>query len=230
MLFPEDQLKRRAYIARLWAGFYPTDEEANLGEPVPRSVLLSIMKAAVDPIDKAEIEARYYGGVVGGEEQKVVIAIEQRQPKRASWNTAAKLVERQTGKSRAFLYRARSRYLPVIHLWAAYILRGQQVRGDDALGYTALDDVQVFVTEAMALLQWAIAFKLDRKAAQPTLDRNKVDFWITPRDWLSPTPKAQWPRDGRIRVPMLPEEWLRRVRTKPVKHSPKKPVHAALDN
>ena len=61
MLFPEDQLKRRAYIARLWAGFYPIDEEANLGESVLRPVLLSIMKAAaVDCIDKAEIYARYY--------------------------------------------------------------------------------------------------------------------------------------------------------------------------
>jgi len=98
-------------------------------------------------------------------------------------------------------------------------LRGQQFQGDDARGYTALDDVQVFVTEAMALLQWATAFKLDRMEAQPTLDRSKVDFWVAPPDWLSPTPKAQWPRDGRVRVPTLPAEWLRRVGTKPVRHS-----------
>jgi hypothetical protein len=154
MLFPEDEHKRRAYIARLWAGFYPTYEETNLGEPVPRSVLLSIMKATTtaDPIDKAEIRARYYDGMSAGEQLKVLIAIAQSQPKRASWSNASKLVERQTGRSRAFLYRARSRFLPVIHLWAAYILRGQQFQGDDARGYTALDDVQVFVTEAMALL------------------------------------------------------------------------------
>ena len=221
MLFPEDEHKRRAYIARLWAGFYPTYEETNLGEPVPRSVLLSIMKATTtaDPIDKAEIRTRYYDGMSAGEQLKVLIAIAQSQPKRASWSNASKLVERQTGRSRAFLYRARSRFLPVIHLWAAYILRGQQFQGDDARGYTALDDVQVFVTEAMALLQWATAFKLDRMEAQPTLDRSKVDFWVAPPDWLSPTPKAQWPRDGRVRVPTLPAEWLRRVGTKPVRHS-----------
>ena len=83
MLFPEDQLKRRAYIARLWAGFYPIDEEANLGESVPRPVLLSIMKAAaVDCIDKAEIYARYYDGMVSGEQLKVLIAIAQSQPAR----------------------------------------------------------------------------------------------------------------------------------------------------
>jgi hypothetical protein len=230
MLFPEDEIKRRTYIARLWAGFYPTDEEAKFGEPIPRSVLLSIMKAAVAaPIDEAEIKARYYEGMVAGEQLKVLVAIAQSQPKRASWNTASKLVERQTGRSRAFLYRARSRYLPAAHLWAAYILRGQQFHGDNARGYTALDDVLVFVTEAMALLQWATSFKLDRKEAKPTLDRNKVDFWVAPPDWPPPTPNAQWPRDGRVRVPTLPEEWLRRVGTKPLKHSSKKPVHFALD-
>jgi hypothetical protein len=218
MLFPEDELKRRAYIARLWAGFYPTYEEANLGEAVPRSVLLSIMKAAAaDPIDKAEIKARYYDGMVAGEQLKVLVAIAQSQPKRASWNTASKLVEGRTGRSRAFLYQARSRFLPVVHLWAAYILRGQQSHADGAAGYTALDDVEVFITEAMALLQWGTSFKLDRKAAKPTLDRNKVDFWVAPPDWLPPTPKAQWPRDGRVRAPTLPEQWLRRIRTKPVK-------------
>jgi hypothetical protein len=230
MLFPEDELKRRAYVARLWAGFYPTYEEANLGEPVPRSVLLSIMKAAAaDPIDQAEIKARHYEGMVAGEQLKVLVAIAQSQPKRASWNTASKLVERQIGRSRTFLYKARSRYSSVVHLWAAYILHGQQFHADDLRGYTALDDVEVFVTEAMALLQWGTSFKLDRKAAQPTLDRNKVDFWVAPPDWSPPTPKAQWPRDGRFRVPTLPKEWLRRVGTKPAKHTSKKPVHSALD-
>jgi len=230
MLFPEDELKRRAYIARLWAGFYPIYEEASFGEPVPRSVLVSIMKAAAAaPIDKAEIKARYHDGMVAGEQLKVLAAIAQSQPKRASWNTASELVEQQTGRSRAFLYRARSRYLPVIHLWAAYILRGQRFQADDASGYTALDDVQVFVTEAMALLQWGTSFKLDRKKAERTLDRTKVDFWVPPPDWLPSTPNAQWPRDGRVRVPTLPEEWVRRIGKKPVKHRSKKPVHSALD-
>jgi hypothetical protein len=60
-------------------GFYPTYEEANLGEPVPRSVLLSIMKAAAaaDPIDQAEIKARHYEGMIAGEQLKVLAAIAQ---------------------------------------------------------------------------------------------------------------------------------------------------------
>jgi hypothetical protein len=34
MLFPEDEPKRRAYIARLWAGFYPIFEEASRATPL----------------------------------------------------------------------------------------------------------------------------------------------------------------------------------------------------
>ena len=223
MLFPDDEPKRRAYIARLWAGFYPIFEEANVGERVPRPVLLSIMKAtAATPIDDGDLRARYYEGIAAGEQLKVVAAIAQSQPKLASWNATSRLIEQQTGRSRAFLYQARRKFLPVIHLWAAYILRGGQIRGDDACDYTALDDVGVFVTEAMALLQWGTRFKLDRKKAEPILERKKVDFWVPPPGWQPPTPKPDWPRDGRVPVPMLAAEWLGRLGKMPVKHTQKK--------
>jgi len=231
MLFPEDEGKRQAYVARLWERFYPTYETDQLGDLVPRPVLLSIMKAAaaVDPINKTEIKARYWQGMLAGEQLKVLAAIAQSLPKRASWNAASKLVSGQTGSSRGVLYGARSTLLPVIHLWAAYILRGQQFAGDPARGYTALDDIGVFVTEAMALLQWGISFKLDRKGAEPALDRSKVDFWVPPPDWSPPAFKAGWPRDGRLAVPRLPEVWLRRVGTKLMKYSSKKSVLVAVD-
>jgi hypothetical protein len=230
MLFPEDERQRRAYIAHLWAGFYPIFEEANIGEPVERSVLLSIMRViAATPIDHEELKGRYYQGMAAGEQFKVLAAIAGGQPKRASWNAASRLVQRQAGKSRAYLYQARSKFMPVIHLWAAYVLRGSHIGGDEACGYTALDDVHVFVTEAMALYQWGRSFKLDRKNAQPTLDRYKIDFWVPALDWLPPTPGSQWPRDGRLRIPTLSDEWLRRVGTKPVRRNSKKSVHVAPD-
>jgi hypothetical protein len=222
MLFPDDEAKRRAYIARLWAGFYPIFEEAKIGEPVPRSVLLSIMKAtAATPIDKGELRARYHRGMAAGEQLKVVAAIAQSKPEHASWNAASRLVERQTGRSRAFLYRARSSFLPVIHLWGAYILRGQKCHADSTYDYTALDDLYLLVNEALALLKWGRCFKLDREKAQPILDRDKVDFWVPPPGWRPPTPKPDWPRDGRVLVPMLSKEWVDRVGKKPVKHPQK---------
>jgi hypothetical protein len=230
MLFPEDAHKRRAYIAHLWAGFYPIFEEANIGEPIERPVLLSIMRViAATPIDRTELKGRYCQGTAAGEQLKVLSAIAASQPKRASWSAASRLVQRQTGKSRTFLYQARSTFMPVIHLWAAFALRGSQIGGDKACGYTALDDVNVFVTEAMALYQWGRSFKLDRKKAEPTLDRNKIDFWVPPLDWSPPTPGSQWPRDGRLRIPTLSDEWLRRVGTKRVRRNLKKSVHVASD-
>jgi hypothetical protein len=77
MLFPDDERQRQAYVARLWERFYPVYEEAKLGEPVGRSVLLSIMRtaAAVASIDKAEIGTRYWEGMLAGEQLKVLAAI-----------------------------------------------------------------------------------------------------------------------------------------------------------
>ena len=43
-------------------------------------------------------------------------------------------------------------FLPVIHLWAAFILRDQRCHADEACGYRAIDDLYMFISEAMALL------------------------------------------------------------------------------
>jgi hypothetical protein len=43
MLFPDNEAKRRAFVAGLWLGFYPAYEKSGAGEAVPRSVLLSVM-------------------------------------------------------------------------------------------------------------------------------------------------------------------------------------------
>jgi hypothetical protein len=154
MHFPDDEQKRRGYIARLWAGFYPKYEKAGVGERLPRSVLLSVMKeTAATPIETAEVQERHHQALLAGEQFKVLMAIANSDPNRASWNMAARLVERQT-KSRASLYKARRRFMPVIHLWAAFILRECQWHNDAARHFTALDDLNVFITEAMALLQW----------------------------------------------------------------------------
>jgi hypothetical protein len=39
MLFPEDEAKRRAYIAEVWLHICPAYDEAGVGPPLPRSVL-----------------------------------------------------------------------------------------------------------------------------------------------------------------------------------------------
>jgi len=221
MLFPEDAAKRRSYIARLWSGFYPIYEKTGAGEPLPRSVLLSVMEAAeATPVERDEIVDRHFKGLAAGEQLRVLFAIAQTEPKSASWNAAARLVEWQTKKSRAYLYDARRLFLPVIHLWGAFILRDQRFYADELCGYDALDDLYIFITEAMALLQWSMNFRLPRKKAKPTLNRQTGDFWTPPPVWSPPIPRPEWPRDGRLPAVSLEENWMRRTRSKPPRRKP----------
>jgi hypothetical protein len=111
-------------------------------------------------------------------------------------------------------------FLPVIHLWAAFILRDQRCHADEARGYTAIDDLQMFIVEAMALLQWAAGFKLNRKRAEPTLNPQTVDFWTPPSDWSPSVARLGWPRDGRLQAVSLEEKWVRRTRSQPPRKKP----------
>ena len=62
-----------------------------MGEPLPRSVLLSVMKAAATMvIAPDEIADRRYKGLAAGEQLKVVFALAQTEPKRASWTAATR--------------------------------------------------------------------------------------------------------------------------------------------
>jgi len=221
MLFPDDAAKREAYLAKHWSGFYPAYEESGAGELVPRSVLLSVMKAAAaTDVDRDEIADRRYKGLAAGEQLKILFALAQTEPKVAAWNSATRLAEWNSGKSRSYLYDARSIFLPVIHLWAAFILRDQRFYGDESRGYTAIDDLHTFIAEAMALLQWSLHFELPRKKTKPTLTRQTVDFWTPPPEWSPPIPRPGWPRDGRLRGTSLGQDWVQRIRSKPVRKKP----------
>jgi hypothetical protein len=227
MLFPDDEAARRAFIATLWLGFYPKYERSGLAQSMPRSVLLSAMETAVAMvIQPDQIAARRYKGLAAGEQLKVLFALAQTELKRASWNAAIRLVERQTEKSRSFLYDARRAFLPVIHLWAAFLLRDQRVHADEACGYGEIDDLNMFIAEAMALLQWSTNFRLPRTKSEPTLNPQMVDFWTPSPEWSPPTPRPEWPRDGRLRGICLEKDWVRRTRSKPIK---RKPVQSAAD-
>jgi hypothetical protein len=216
MHFPEDQAKRRSFIANQWLGFYPLYERNEAGEPVPRSVLLSVMEAAASTaVEPDEIAERRYKGLAAGDQLRVLFAIAQTDPKRASWNAATRLVEWQTQRSRAYLYQVRCSFLPVIHLWAAFILRDQRFHANEFRGYRAIDDLNVFITEAMALLQWATTFTVRRKKAQPPLSRQHVDFWTPAPDWSPPIARPEWPRDGRLQAVALGADWMRRTRARP---------------
>jgi len=77
MLFPDNEAKRRAFIAGLWLGFYPAYEKSGTGEAVPRSVLLSVMEAAARAVERDEIADRRYKGLAAGDLLKVLFALAQ---------------------------------------------------------------------------------------------------------------------------------------------------------
>ena len=229
MLFPDNEAKRRAHIANIWQNIYPIYEKTAAGPQVPRSVLLSVMEAAAAVrIERSELADRWCKGLIAGELLKVLFAIAQTEPKRASWKAATRLVRHATMKSEAYLYEARRQFLSVIHLWAALILRGKFCHADAYLGYDAADDLHVFIAEAMALLQWGTQFTLDREKATPTLDRGRVDFWIPPPGWIPPTPAPGWPRDGRVPAVMLEPHWVRRIGSEPPTRR-KKPLQSSAE-
>ena len=218
MVFPDDEAARRAFIATLWLGFYPKYEKSGLGQLMPRSALLSVMETAVTMvIEPDQIDVRRYKGLAAGEQLKVLFALAQTEPKCASWNAVTQLVKRQTEKSRSYLYDPRRAFLPVIHLWAAFILRDQRCHADAARGYRAIDDLYMFITEAMALLQWSTKFRLPRQKAEPALNRQMVDFWTPPPEWSPPISRPEWPRDGRFRGIYLEKDWVRRTRSRPIR-------------
>lgn len=99
MLFPDNEAKRRAFVAGLWLGFYPAYEKSGTGEAVPRSVLLSVMEAAATvAVERDEIANRRYRGLAAGDQLKVLFALAQTQSKHASWkrrSTARRMAERQ---------------------------------------------------------------------------------------------------------------------------------------
>src|SRR5262249_31968422 len=108
----------------------------------------------------------------------------------------------------------------------AFILRDQRCHADEACGYRAIDDLYMFISEVMALLQWSTEFRLPRQKAEPTLNRQTKDFWRPPPEWSPPIPHPEWPRDGRLQGIKLEQAWVRRTRSRPIR---RKPVQSAVD-
>jgi hypothetical protein len=216
MLFPEDETKRRAFVAHHRLKICAAYQKGTAGPLLPRWFVNSVIdEAATGCIERAELHDRWFKGLVAGELLKSLFAIANTEPKHASWSGATRLVQRG-GWSKAYLYQARALFLSVIHLWAVFVWRGLH-EADESRGYRAIDDLHMFIAEAMAMLQWGTRFTPDRKKAAPFLNREEVAFWTPPPVWDPPMPAPGWPRDGRLPDARLHPDWIRRVRSAPPK-------------
>jgi hypothetical protein len=217
MLFPDDQAKRRALAAVLGQGIYVKYRKAGFPR-LPESTILSAMSAVSGaPLSQEECGRRQYFGELTGETLKLIASIAEVDPRRANWNTAKKLigwhagaVDAAHGKGRSSITKHLQLFKPVAHLWAAWSWRGGRYYEDPSNGYTALDDFHVFLTEAMALLNWARRFRHDRSGAKPVIGP-EVASWIVPLTWEPPAAKPGWPRDGRLPAVALTAEWRARL-------------------
>lgn len=134
-------------------------------------------------------------GVAAGQLAVVLLELMQTDPEKASWRNAIRVVGTQRGKADAhasekFLEEARRRFSSVIHLWCAWILRGEKYNWVPDTSYDLPSDFQCFLHEAEIiryhLQQWG-ELKEDRDLK---LDS---DLWRVPNEWEAPQRKPDWP-------------------------------------
>ncbi len=221
MLFPEDAQKRRAWTAQEWLRVYPDLRDSGGVAPVDELTLLDkLREAKLSDGARDEWDRHWIDGMLAGDMLKALMAIASNAPHLASWSQAIKVVQdavRAGGRtiSDRELYRIKESHGSVCHFWAAWILRGQRIYESAGAAYSVTDDLNIFMAEAMALLQWATNFTLPkvdgtpRAKAEPTL--NAQSCWVCPRTWEPPIAKPGWLRDGRVAAFTLEPQMARRV-------------------
>ena len=140
-----------------------------------------------------------------GEVTKVLIALINSDPAAASWRNAVTqteaLVTRMRGKkqiagSAMTLRSALKEFGPVLHLWAAWNLRGRRFRNDASVGYSFPDDVEMFRLEAQTLLhelrEW------DGAKNENARSKYLRNVFCEGPDWTEPTRQPNWPETGVI--------------------------------
>jgi hypothetical protein len=214
MLYPgvdEPERKRaRAYAAQFLAE--PLRQFHGAGGSLTYEELARLYADAGVPLD--DVEVRWRDGTAAGELFKALYALARTDPTLASWEKAAKLIRENAAKqdasaSRSLLLDIRRRYRSVMHLWAAWCIRGREIRSDPEVGYEGWHDFQFFLAEAETLLAWGRCWRPKRAKAEPPLS---ADAWRVPEGWKPPTPQPGWPRTGGIPDLTLPADLLRGLR------------------
>ena len=88
---------------------------------------------------------------------------------------------------------ARSQFLTVAHLWAAWCIRDRRFHQAPEGNYTSADDFLSFLAEAEMLREWGQSWVQGRDKAMPPLP---ADVWRMPEDWHPPSRQKGWPQTG----------------------------------
>jgi hypothetical protein len=209
MLYPgtdqEDQSKARSFTAHWLAE--PLERFHNAGHQLSYDRLARIAMDAGAVL--TDLEGRWRGGTVTGELFKVLHILATNDPALASWENAHRIYDcaagTRSGGSRTSLYKERSRFRSVAHLWGAWSIREGKFRGRPELGYDGWDDFQSFLTEAEQLRKFGQEWSAARAKSSPPLP---PEVWRVPSDWNPPERRPGWPDTGMIPDLKLPDDLM----------------------
>lgn len=202
MLFPgtdkDDRLKARAFASQWLIGAIQRNYNGN--QPLSHDDLFRIV---MDAGELGDVDDRWWEATATGEMFKALWALSNTNPALATWNNAAKLAEivaaRDKNKgSRSLLWRARSRFLSVAHLWGAWCICEGKFETRPEVGYDGISECQSFLTEAEILRRWGQTWRPQRAKSKPLLP---AYVWQIPETCEPPGRRNDWPETGKI--PML---------------------------
>ncbi|MCH7839721.1 MAG: hypothetical protein IID38_05745, partial [Planctomycetes bacterium] len=210
MLYPgEDDPDRRK--ARAFAAHYLAEPIRRLHEAGGTLSYKSLVRIATDGGERLDdLEKRWWRGTATGELFKTFFALAKMNETLATWSNAIKIAKHiatrdKVSGARSALWRDRSRFISVAHLWGAWCIREGRFSPRPDIGYDGYADFQSFLTEAEILRQWGQSWRHLRDKAKPPLP---AEVWRVPEDWRPPIRQPGWPATGMIPDLTLPEELL----------------------
>jgi hypothetical protein len=205
MLFPCDPAKADTYAAQLLRKG-PLQDYRRAGHRLSLTQEITFLDALGREISSQEIETQKLHGTRAGEVVKILWALICSRPGIASWDFAIWVVEDawagEGHKSGRSTFRADlSEMRPVLHLWGALALRDYQLLADPSVGYDGLDDLTVFMSDAMALRLQLCQWRDGRNQPDTLLAVDAFGPWI---GWQPHEPRPGWPDTGQIYPISLP--------------------------
>jgi hypothetical protein len=205
MIFPQ------AEQARDHAEFVLRTHALGLREPhvvTDPQLLATIMNSRPHPLSPWGDQAGWRRGQLAGMQLAWLYSLRVQGRADASRRLVRHLVEclmTEIGEpcSEKPLNDAWSSHGPVAHLWAAWLLRGEQFRRFEYLGecvppYGADEDFRLFIWQAEQIRQFAVDYNPTRTARLLHSGRgnDSSDFWELPPNWPPLAWHAAWPRIG----------------------------------
>lgn len=196
MLFPDNPER-----AESWCRGYIAEAVRDHVRRGKGTLGIDAQKYLLEPrTDLSGVRDRWIRGEAAGYVLQTLYAIWGYDPRLASYNHAEMIVSREAAQQeyragRSSLKSWRPEFISVVHLWAAWVMRGRQFFLNDSVGYDGYADFCYFVQEAEQLREWGQNTLPRRSKAEPFLP---ADMWHAPAGWRPPERQPGWPPTGAI--------------------------------